>query len=134
MSAYCCIKLDLFINNTRHVECCSKIKSIWDIVHLVGFTIEIYYDARSYMRQTINFVWWKQDLTEQRLICAKNADGPLCQPPKGIRVLSPTEEISHWRSKQWHYNKWSRKVEITNVELSVDIEAAANACLHALST
>ena len=37
----------------KHVECCSKIKQIWDIVHLVGFTIEIYYDARSYKRQNI---------------------------------------------------------------------------------
>jgi len=35
----------------KHVECCSKIKWIWDIVHLVGFTIEIYYDAQSYKRQ-----------------------------------------------------------------------------------
>jgi len=24
---------------------------MWDIVHLVGFTIEIYYDARSYKRK-----------------------------------------------------------------------------------
>jgi hypothetical protein len=36
----------------KHVECCSKIKWIWDIVHLVGFTIEIYYDA---VLQTSNF-------------------------------------------------------------------------------
>ena len=34
----------------KHVECCSKIKYIRDIVHLAGFTIlvEIHYDARSY--------------------------------------------------------------------------------------
>ena len=35
----------------KHVECCSKIKYISDIVHLVGFTIGIYYDTRSYKRQ-----------------------------------------------------------------------------------
>jgi uncharacterized membrane protein YoaT (DUF817 family) len=38
-------------NRPKHVECFPKIKQIWDIVHLVGFTIEIYYDARSYKRQ-----------------------------------------------------------------------------------
>ena len=34
----------------------SVISKIWDIVHLVGFTIEIYYDARSYKRQ----IWWNE--------------------------------------------------------------------------
>ena len=38
----------------KHVECCSKIKQICDIVLLVGFTIEIYYDARSYKRQILS--------------------------------------------------------------------------------
>jgi hypothetical protein len=41
-------------DRTKHVECFSKIKSFWDILHLVGFTIEIYYDARSYKRQISN--------------------------------------------------------------------------------
>jgi hypothetical protein len=32
-------------DHPKHVECCSKMKWIWDIVHLDGFTVEIYYDA-----------------------------------------------------------------------------------------
>ena len=35
----------------KHVECHSKIKYFDTLVHLVGFTIEIYYDARPYERQ-----------------------------------------------------------------------------------
>jgi hypothetical protein len=35
----------------KHVDCCSKIKQIWYILCLVGFSVEIYYNARSYKRQ-----------------------------------------------------------------------------------
>ena len=35
----------------KHVECYSKINKFEKRVHLVGFTIEIYYDARTYERQ-----------------------------------------------------------------------------------
>jgi len=35
----------------KHVEFCSKINKFEKMVRLVGFTIEIYYDARTYKRQ-----------------------------------------------------------------------------------
>ena len=35
----------------KHVECYYKINKFEKQVHLVGFTIEIYYDARTYERQ-----------------------------------------------------------------------------------
>jgi len=35
----------------KHVECYSKINKFEKLVHLVGFTIEIYYDAWTYERQ-----------------------------------------------------------------------------------
>jgi len=35
----------------KHVKCYSKIYKFEKLVHLVGFTIEIYYDARTYERQ-----------------------------------------------------------------------------------
>ena len=39
----------------KHVECYPKINQFKKLVHLVGFTIEIYYDARNYERQMIWF-------------------------------------------------------------------------------
>jgi len=35
----------------KHVECYSKQNKFETLVHLFGFTIEIYYDARPYERQ-----------------------------------------------------------------------------------
>ena len=35
----------------KHVECYYKIKQILETVRLVGFTTEIYHDARPYRRQ-----------------------------------------------------------------------------------
>jgi len=35
----------------KHVECHSKISKFVTLVHLVGFTIEIYYNARPYERK-----------------------------------------------------------------------------------
>jgi len=35
----------------KHVECYSKINKFEKLVHLVGFTIEIYYDAGTCERQ-----------------------------------------------------------------------------------
>jgi hypothetical protein len=38
---------------TKHVECHTKINKFEKLVHLVGFTVEIYRDARTYYeRQT----------------------------------------------------------------------------------
>ena len=39
----------------KHVECHSKINKFEKLVHLLGFTIGIYYDARTYERQTMYF-------------------------------------------------------------------------------
>jgi len=37
----------------KHVDCYSKINKFEKLVHLFGFTIEIYYDARAYKRQIL---------------------------------------------------------------------------------
>jgi hypothetical protein len=39
----------------KHVECYSKINKSEKLVHLVGFTVEIYYDARTDERQIVTF-------------------------------------------------------------------------------
>jgi hypothetical protein len=41
-------------DHPKHVECCSKINL--NIVHLVGFTIEIYYDAWYYKLQIAYYI------------------------------------------------------------------------------
>ena len=37
----------------KRVECYSKINKFEKLMHLVGFTIEIYYDARTYKQQIL---------------------------------------------------------------------------------
>jgi hypothetical protein len=39
----------------KHIECYFKINKFEKLVHIVGFTIEIYYDERSYEKKKLSF-------------------------------------------------------------------------------
>ena len=53
-----CTPDDGCVKHPKHVECCSKIKWTWDIVHLVGFTIKKWqWSVFSDSTRTIHYEW-----------------------------------------------------------------------------